>query len=1205
MQRIDGQLVHTATDLVRFLDCPHRVLLERDAALGRLEVPRHEDPLARHLQERGGAVEKAHVDSIRATGKSVAEAEPPARGRAGLEAAARNTAELIARGVDAIVQPTFFDGTWLGRADVLERIVPAVGPLSHGSPAYEVVDTKLAGAVRASAVVQVMQYSLQLARVQGSMPRAMHLVLGDGRRESIATAHAAAYVRRLKSQYLATIETGTVPSTGPADPMYPWRVPACRFCPWRARCEATREADDHLTLVPGLARTLATRLFSTPLGTRQRLAAATPAQLAATAIAVRVPEPTLARGVLGAGASMEASTGASERVVVVRRPPTRPFRGLWSVPTPTAHDLFVHIEEDPWQAGSRLAFAVGVAGNPDERHVDVINIRDGVDGAGDPLGAERELTSALFRAITESRAETGPDGPPSHVFTFGAATGTALRRLASVHGITDPDFDEWARAGVIVDLERACREGILTGRPYDSLADLDRCAGYVDAGAETVEALTTEPVLATFERCLAGDPDAPEALRSHVRGHLTRLVHLKSKLLEWQAELAAEVGGPEPYVPEVSAASEARAAARMLERERRAALEEIANEADTLAGAARPEKIDDFTAEARAARLLRDLLGWHAREARPKWQEFFGHREMDDPGRLEDTRALGGLSFRGTEPGSARGHEHRSYTFPVGQEHAISSGDLVEVTNWDAGGVQVIAIDNAIGTITLDATIARWGSRPEPEGLAPQGPPNDDVLRQSLGRVAASIIERWRDRQSPQADGTTGPMGGPGSFRAARRLLLADAPRLTGHTTGQALSRVGEASSDAAGRVAREMETGVLAIQGPPGTGKTHTAARMILDALREGQRVGVTAISHKAIGNLVGAVVSAAERSGEEHLVRAVQKGSKAQVVQAPCVSFTDDNARIEARLAESGSGTTNLFAGTPWLFARPAFDEALDVLFVDEAGQVSLANAVAVATSAHRVILLGDPQQLAQPSNGDHPPGAGASALEHLLAGSETMPPERGIFLERSYRMHPAICEYVSTQFYDSRLMPSDGCDVQAVSGITGAGSALGGSGLRFVPVMHTGNRTQSEEEAEAVVRACQAVIGRTWTTPQGSREITVDDVLVVAPYNRQVDLLAARVPGGVRVGTVDRFQGQEAPVVIYSLAASEATDASRGVEFLLDLHRMNVAVSRARGLVVLTCSPRLLSTSCHSIDEIRQVNALCAYVESAVEVGLPVLA
>ena len=159
---------------------------------------------------------------------------------------------------------------------------------------------------------------------------------------------------------------------------------------------------------------------------------------------------------------MEASTGASERVVVVRRPPTRPFRGLWSVPTPTAHDLFVHIEEDPWQAGSRLAFAVGVAGNPDERHVDVINIRDGVDGAGDPLGAERELTSALFRAITESRAETGPDGPPSHVFTFGAATGTALRRLASVHGITDPDFDEWARAGVIVDLERACREGILT-----------------------------------------------------------------------------------------------------------------------------------------------------------------------------------------------------------------------------------------------------------------------------------------------------------------------------------------------------------------------------------------------------------------------------------------------------------------------------------------------------------------------------------------------------------------------------------------------------------------------------------------------------------------------------------------------------------------------------------------------------------------------
>jgi uncharacterized protein len=1143
----------------------------------------------------------------------VAEAEAPGRGRAGLEAAARHTAALIASGVDAIVQPTFFDGTWLGRADVLERVYPAAGAPGVDSPTYEVVDTKLAGAVRASSVVQVMQYSLQLSRVQGSMPRAMHLVLGDGRRESMATAHGAAYVRNLKTQYLATTEASSVPSTGPADPTYPWRVPACRFCPWRARCEATREADDHLTLVPGVARTLATRLLTTPLGTRQDLAAATPLQVAATARAIRVPEPTLARGVLGAGASLEASTGDSDRVVVVRRPPTRPFRGLWSIPTPATRDLFVHIEEDPWQAGSRVAFAAGLAGNGDAWHVEVIETRDCLNGADNPLGAERDLATSLFRAITESRAATGPDGPPSHVFTFGTAAGIALRRLASVHGITDPDFDEWARAGVIVDLEKAWREGILTGRPYDSLADLDRCTGYVDASAGTVEALpptgaeatTAEPVLATFERCLAGDADAPETLRSHVRGHLARLVHLKCKLLEWQAELAAEVGGPEPYVPEVSAASEARAAARMLERERRTALEAIADEADSLAGAAGPGNGCDHPAEARAARLLRDLLGWHAREARPKWQEFFGHREMDDPGRLEDTRALGGLSCRGTEPGSSRGREHRSYTFPVGQEHAIASGDQAEVTNWETGGVRVIAIDNAEGTITLDATLATWGSRPAPEGLAPQGPPNDDVLRQSLGRIAASIIERWRERQSPDADGATGPMAGPGSFRAARRLLLADAPQPTGLAPGQALARVGEPSAEAADRVARDMEPGVLAIQGPPGTGKTYTAARMILNALRDGQRVGVTAISHKAIGNLVQAVVSAAERSGEGHLVRAVQKGSKSQVVQAPGVSWTDDNARIEAKLAEPGPGTTNLFAGTPWLFARPAFDEALDLLFVDEAGQVSLANAVAVATCAHRVILLGDPQQLAQPSNGDHPPGAGASALEHLLKGSETMPPERGIFLERSYRMHPVICEYVSTQFYDSRLVPSDGCDVQAVSGIPGAGGALAGSGLRFVPVMHTGNRTQSHEEAEAVVRACRAVIGGTWTTPEGSREIGVDDVLVVAPYNRQVDLLAAMVPEGVRVGTVDRFQGQEAPVVIYSLAASEATDASRGVEFLLDLHRMNVAVSRARGLVVLTCSPRLLSTSCHSFDEIRQVNALCAFVESAVEVGVHGLA
>ncbi len=219
------------------------------------------------------------------------------------------------------------------------------------------------------------------------------------------------------------------------------------------------------------------------------------------------------------------------------------------------------------------------------------------------------------------------------------------------------------------------------------------------------------------------------------------------------------------------------------------------------------------------------------------------------------------------------------------------------------------------------------------------------------------------------------------------------------------------------------MAPGALAVQGPPGTGKTYTAARMILALLRDGARVGVTANSHKAIGNVLVAVAKAAEASGEPNLVRGMQKATGEQAIRA-----TGSNDVVE-RALDPASGV-NLFAGTAWLFAREAFDEALDVLFVDEAGQMSLANAVAVASCARRVILLGDPQQLSQPTNGEHPPGAEVSALEHLLGGAETMPPDRGIFLERSYRMHPSICAFVSTQFYEGRLVSADGCDAQGLA-------------------------------------------------------------------------------------------------------------------------------------------------------------------------------
>ncbi len=319
-----------------------------------------------------------------------------------------------------------------------------------------------------------------------------------------------------------------------------------------------------------------------------------------------------------------------------------------------------------------------------------------------------------------------------------------------------------------------------------------------------------------------------------------------------------------------------------------------------------------------------------------------------------------------------------------------------------------------------------------------------------------------------------------------------------------------------------------------------------------------------------------------------ALQKAEPDQRTISKAVESTTSNADVDDALT---AGEIDLVAGTAWLFARPDIEAKLDDLFVDEAGQMSLANVIAASTCARSLVLLGDPNQLKQPSKGAHPDGADLSALDHVLAGETTMPPERGRFLETTYRMHPDVCRFISEIAYESRLESAPECARQRVGGE----DHLSGTGLRHRPVLHAGNRTSSVEEAAEVVGVFNELVGRQWTDRSGrQRPLAVEDILVVAPYNAHVAVLAEQLPAGARVGTVDKFQGQEAPVVIYSTATSTAADAPRGVDFLYSLNRLNVATSRAQGMAVLVCSPALLDVIARTPEQMRLANALCRYVE-----------
>jgi hypothetical protein len=408
----------------------------------------------------------------------------------------------------------------------------------------------------------------------------------------------------------------------------------------------------------------------------------------------------------------------------------------------------------------------------------------------------------------------------------------------------------------------------------------------------------------------------------------------------------------------------------------------------------------------------------------------------------------------------------------------------------------------------------------------------------------------------------------------------------------------GESIVARAERLVTDLEGTTLAIQGPPGAGKTYAGARMICRLVAEGRRVGVTATSHKVIRNLLDAVLRESAAIGVT--VRVAHKLSEESdsvpgelSADATGVREFVDN---EEALAALASGVVTVLGGTAWLWSRPDAQSSADMLFVDEAGQMSLASVLAVSPSAASLVLLGDPQQLEQPQKASHPDGIGVSALEYLLDGHETMPADRGLFLPSTWRLAPSICAFTSAVFYEGKLDSKAGLERQRLANA----GVFDGAGLWFLPVRHHGNQNSSPEEVDAVVRLVQRLLEAPaqWTDEHGvARILTPADFRIVAPYNAQVNRLkesldALRVP----VGTVDRFQGQEAPIAIYSMTSSSPEDAPRGMAFLYSRNRLNVASSRARCAVILVASPMLFEPECRTPAQMRLANALCRFRELA---------
>jgi predicted RecB family nuclease len=1146
----EGALRLSATDLANHLACRHVTTLDRGAAEGKWKPPDWFRPDAAVLRERGYAHERAYLEHLEAQGLEVARLDERADGHAALA----QTLHAMYAGVEIIAQATLAAGRWFGRADVLHR-VDRPGPLGKWS--YEALDTKLARETRGGAILQLCLYSELLCEMQGLRPEFMHVV---PRRpgfplETYRVGDYQAYFRLVRRNLEAAVD-GAEP--GAFDRTYPDPVPHCEICRWWPRCEKRRRDDDHLSFVAGLSRLQARELRSHDVPTLAALAT--------------LPLPLGWKPARGARegyrrvreqARVQAEGRLMRRTVHELLPPV-PGKGFALLPAPSRGDVFLDLEADPYVDDGGIEFLFGWAaadpqapeGPPGESPA--YERRWALD-----RGAERRGFEAMMDAILARWAED----PDMHVYHFGAYEPGAIKRLMGRHATREAEVDRMLRAGRFVDLHTVVRQSLRASVEEYSIKKLEALYGFKreqalpEAGAS----------LRVIQRCLELG-QVPEPADDHTRiieaynrddclsAHALRdwLERLRAQAVADGAEIArppAEPGDPSE---------------RIGERERRS--RELA--ARLVAGM--PEDPASRSPGQRAVWLLAHMLDWHRREEKAPWWEYFRLRELPDEELLDETAALAGLEFvERVSPGRAPVDRYR---FPS-QETKIRSGDVLQLPLPEGREFgEVAEIDLASRTVDVKKRIA-YADR-HPSAFFAHETVGTVVLSESLMRLGAWVAEHGVDAEGP--------------YRAARDLLLGLGPRLDRHDGGP-LQRPGESGVVAARRLALRLDHGALAIQGPPGSGKTYSGARMICDLVRAGRRVGVCAVSHKVIRNLLEEVVQAGSEAGR--LIPCVQKVSGARRNETPGITEIEDNAGVRETLR---TGPARIAGGTAWMWARPEFAESVDVLFVDEAGQMSLANVLSIAPCAKNIVLLGDPQQLEQPIQGSHPEGTAVSALEHVLAGRATVSADRGLFLEETWRLPPEICDFTSEMFYEERLEARAARGSQVLSNA----APLDGAGIWYIPVEHDADQSASAEEVEVVCRLVERLLlpDVLWHDRDGGRHrMGLEDILVIAPYNAQVADLIASLPPGARVGTVDRFQGQEAPVVIFSMTTSTPEDAPRGMEFLYNPNRLNVATSRARCACIVVGSPRLFEPDCQSPHQMKLANAFCRMLERSRRIEL----
>jgi uncharacterized protein len=1135
MKIVGRQIRLAGSDLSNHLACRHLTALDLQVARGERTAPDWAAPDLKVIQELGLRHEAAYLAHL--SGQGLVVENLGTINHKEEERLLAETLTLMERGAKVIAQGALSDGEWFGRPDVLRRVET---PSKRWKWSYEVVDTKLARETKATTILQLSLYSDLLSQIQGTLPEFLWVVPpGEGYRgEKYPVLEYAAYYRHVRKRLLTAVGEDAGRET------YPEPVEHCNVCRWFKECDQRRRSDDHLSLVAGIRRQQQDQFEVWNAETMAKLAV--------------LPIPLKERPKHGSKAGYER-VREQARVQVEGRtekklkheallPPVEGM-GFCRLPEPSEGDMFVDLEGDPFVGENGLQYLFGFAA---------------LDVTGElkyekRWALNREEEKKGFEWLVDEIMRRREANPKMHVYHFGAYEPGALKRLMGMYATREDEIDRLLRAGVMVDLHQTFKQGVRASVEEYSLKKVEAFYGFERKTPLESSRAAMRYVEHRLELGRMGE--MPDEIRETMEGYNAEDCVSAARLRDWLEGERKKLHEGGTNLTRFADRDE-EAPDELDERQKRvAALSE-----ELTAGI--PADLKERSREQQARWLLAQLLDWHRREDKATYWEGYRLADLNDEDLLEDRSGLAGLRLLERLVVDRKIPVDR-YAFERQETEARMEKDLY--CKGEKFG-SVAAVDPVKRTIDIKKT--RKTAELHPTAVYVwERPFNVKEHAEALLRIGGWV--------------TANGIDAAGRYRAGRDLLLRKEPRLARGETLEALA--GEGPKNTACRIASALENSVFAIQGPPGAGKTFTGARMICELVKERKKIGITALSHKVIRKLLEEVVDAAKEY-EQGDVRCMQRSDTEEATEDIAIARKNEEA-----WAALGSGKANVLGGTSWLWSPEAAFEEVDVLFIDEAGQMGLADVLAVSQAAKSVVLIGDPQQLERPLKGSHPDGAEKSALEHLLGERKTISKDMGFLLPETWRLHPRVCEFTSAFFYEGRLESRELLQNRVLAGH----AWLNGAGMWIVPVEHEGNRNSSAEEVEVVARIVEGLLKPEvkWFRSAGNpRRLKEEDILIVAPYNAQVSDLCARL-SKMRVGTVDKFQGQEAPVVIYSLTTSTPEDAPRGMEFLYSLNRLNVATSRAMTTVILVGSPKLFEPECRTPRQMQLANAFCGYLEMAI--------